>query len=108
LEELFDFPPSDTPEDAPTVEQTRTQLAEIDATIDKIDAALPTVRDLETGDQELDELASKATETFNDLMDLGMQVDSRYSGEIFAVASSNVGPCPNSQNNQAEQKIKNG
>ena len=40
LESLFDFPPEEennSPE--PTVEQTRTQLAEIDATIDKIDQA---------------------------------------------------------------------
>jgi len=106
LEELFDFPPSDTPEDAPTVEQTRTQLAEIDATIDKIDAALPTVRDLATGDQELDDLAAKAQETFNDLMDLGMQVDSRYSGEIFAVASSMLGHAITAKTTKLNKKLK--
>jgi len=106
LEELFDFPPSDKSEDTPTVEQTRTQLAELDATIDKIDAALPTVRDLDTGDRELDELASKAQETFNDLMDLGMNVDSRYASEIFAVASTMLGHALTAKTTKLNKKLK--
>jgi len=106
LEELFDFPPAEESAVESTVEQTRTHLAELDATIDKIDAALPTVRDLETGDQELDDLASKATETFNDLMDLGMQVDSRYSGEIFAVASSMLGHALTAKTAKLNKKLK--
>jgi hypothetical protein len=106
LEELFDFPPSETSEETPTVEETRTQLAELDATIDKIDAALPTVRDLDTGDRELDELASKAQETFNDLMDLGMNVDSRYASEIFAVASSMLGHALTAKTTKLNKKLK--
>jgi hypothetical protein len=106
LEELFDFPPSEQPEDTPTVEETRTQLAELDATIDKIDAALPTVRDLDTGDRELDELASKAQETFNDLMDLGMNVDSRYASEIFAVASTMLGHALTAKTTKLNKKLK--
>ena len=104
LEELFDFLPSTDPE--PTVEQTHTRLAEIDATIDKIDAALPTVRDLETGDRELDDLAAKAQETFDDLMDLGMQVDSRYSSEIFAVASTMLGHALTAKTAKLNKKLK--
>ena len=106
LEELFDFPTSDKSEDNPTVEETRTQIAELDATIDKIDAALPTVRDLDTGDRELDELASKAQETFNDLMDLGMNVDSRYASEIFAVASSMLGHALAAKTTKLNKKLK--
>jgi hypothetical protein len=106
LEDLFDFPPSEQSEDAPTVEQTRTQLAELDATIDKIDAALPTVRDLDTGDRELDDLAAKAQETFDNLMDLGFNVDSRYSGEIFAVASSMLGHALTAKTTKLNKKLK--
>jgi hypothetical protein len=106
LEELFDFPPAEDSAAEATVEQTRTQLAEIDATIDKIDAALPTVRDLETGDRELDDLASKAQETFDDLMDLGMQVDSRYSSEIFAVASTMLGHALTAKTAKLNKKLK--
>lgn len=106
LEELFDFPPSEQLDDAPTVEQTHTRIVEIDATIDKIDAALPTVRDLETGDRELDDLAAKATETFDDLMNLGMQVDSRYSSEIFAVASTMLGHAITAKTAKLNKKLK--
>ena len=110
LEELFDFPPSgcnsETTESTATAEQTRSQLAKIDATIDKIDAALPTVRDLETGDRELDDLASKAQETFDDLMDLGMQVDSRYASEIFAVAGTMLGHALTAKTAKLNKKLK--
>jgi hypothetical protein len=108
LEELFDFPPStDTQEDEPaSIPATQIALKEIDATIDKIDAALPTVRDLETGDKELDDLASKAQETFDDLMDLGMQVDSRYSSEIFAVASTMLGHALTAKTAKLNKKLK--
>jgi hypothetical protein len=107
LESLFDFPSTedDTPSE-PTVEQTRTQLAEIDATIDKIDAALPTVRDLETGDRELDDLANKAQETFDNLMDLGFNVDSRYSAEIFAVAGAMLGHALTAKTAKLNKKLK--
>jgi hypothetical protein len=110
LEELFDFPPSgsesEPTESAITTEQTRSQLAQIDATIDKIDAALPTVRDLETGDRELDDLASKAQETFDDLMNLGMQVDSRYASEIFAVAGTMLGHALTAKTAKLNKKLK--
>jgi hypothetical protein len=106
LESLFDFPPQDEDAPAPDTEKTRTQLAEIDATIDKIDAALPCVRDLETGDRELDDLASKAQETFDNLMDLGFNVDSRYSAEIFAVAGTMLGHALTAKTAKLNKKLK--
>jgi hypothetical protein len=110
LESLFDFPPSggesEPTESTATAEQTRSQLAQIDATIDKIDAALPTVRDLETGDRELDDLANKAQETFDNLMDLGFNVDSRYSAEIFAVAGAMLGHALTAKTAKLNKKLK--
>jgi hypothetical protein len=106
LEELFDFEPQDPAPTATDAPPTRTQLAQIDATIDKIDAALPMVRDLETGDNELDDLAAKAQETFDDLMDLGMQVDSRYSAEIFAVAGAMLGHALTAKTAKLNKKLK--
>jgi hypothetical protein len=109
LEALFEFDQLDQviqPDTAITVEETRTQLAEINATIDKIDAALPTVRELETGDRELDELATKAQETFDNLMDLGFNVDSRFSSEIFAVASTMLGHALTAKTAKLNKKLK--
>jgi hypothetical protein len=106
LEELFDFPPGEDNSAPPAVEPTRAQLAEIDATIDKIDAALPTVRDLETGDRELDDLANMAKESYDNLMDLGMQVDSRYASEIFNVAGTMLGHAITAKTAKLNKKLK--
>jgi len=59
------------------------------AEFDKISAALPQVKGLgDLSDKEFDDLAERATNAYDDLMDLGMNVDSRYSGRIFEVAGA--------------------
>ena len=37
-------------------------------------------------DKELNEVAQKAMDAYDDLMDLGMNVESRYAGRVFEVA----------------------
>lgn len=108
LEELFDLPSASEPEqeEPDTIPVTQHQLAEIDETIDKIDAALPGVKGLESSDEEMDELAKKATETFDDLMDLGMNVDSRYASEIFAVAGTMLGHALTAKTAKLNKKLK--
>lgn len=108
LEELFDLPLSgtDTDDTVPDIATTKYAITEIDDAIDKIDAALPGIRDLETSDIEMDNLATKATETFDDLMDLGMQVDSRYASEIFAVAGAMLGHALTAKTAKMNKKLK--
>ena len=108
LEDLFDLPSSttDTDETVPDIVTTQYAITEIDNAIDKIDAALPGVRDLEASDGDMDELAQKATETFDDLMDLGMQVDSRYASEIFAVAGAMLGHALTAKTAKMNKKLK--
>ena len=108
LEELFDLPSStaDTDETVPDIATTQYAITEIDNAIDKIDAALPGVRDLEASDGDMDELAQKATETFDDLMDLGMQIDSRYASEIFAVAGAMLGHALTAKTAKMNKKLK--
>lgn len=110
LEELFDLPISagaDSSEPAPqTTEETRATLVAIDNTIDKIDAALPAIRDLDNSDKELDDIAAKATETFENLTDLGFNVDSRYASELFAVASTMLGHALTAKTTKLQKKLK--
>ena len=54
----------------------------------------------------MDELAAKASESFDDLMNLGMQVDSRYSSEIFAVASTMLGHAITAKTAKMNKKLK--
>ena len=108
LEELFDLPPTSEEIDAaiPALPETRLSLAELDSTIDKIDAALPAVRDLDASDKEMDDLADMAKSSYNDLMDLGMQVDSRFASEIFGVASNMLGHAITAKTAKLNKKLK--
>lgn len=109
LEELFDLPPSGFESETTepdTVPATQIQLKEIDATIDKIDAALPAVKGLDASDAEMDDIAAKAQETFDNLMDLGFNVDSRYASEIFAVAGTMLGHALTAKTAKLNKKLK--
>jgi hypothetical protein len=108
LEDLFDLPPTQAEVEAavPAIEENRNTIALIDATIDKIDAALPAIRGLDATDQEMDELSDLAKSSYNDLMDLGMQVDSRFASEIFSVASNMLGHAITAKTAKLDKKLK--
>ena len=107
LEELFDLPSDDPVQtEQPTIEQTQAYIAEVNTTMDKIDAALPMVKSLEASDQEMDELAQKATDSFDNLMDLGYNVDSRFAAEIFAVAGAMLGHALTAKTAKLNKKLK--
>ena len=74
---------------------------------DKISAALPQVKGLgDSSDSELDSLAQRATDAYDDLMDLGMNVDSRYSGRIFEVAGSMLKNAIDAKSAKIDKKLK--
>lgn len=107
LEELFELASSDdndlvTPLPEVTAEVTQTALT----SLDKIETALPQVRGLESADNELDELTALAINSYKDLQDLGMQVDSRYSSEIFAVAGTMLGHAITAKTAKINKKLK--
>ena len=107
LEELFDIASSDKNElnePIPGVAQEVTKEAL--SNLEKIETALPTVRGLEASDRELDDLANKASTSFQDLMDLGMQVDSRFSGDIFSVASNMLNHAITAKTAKLNKKLK--
>lgn len=108
LEQLFGFDQATESEESvpETVEETRAAIIEIDDAIDKIDAALPSVRDLDSSDKELDDIAAKATETFENLTDLGFNVDSRYAAELFAVAGAMLGHALTAKTTKLQKKLK--
>ena len=110
LEELFEFDKleqAEEPESSTlTVEQTRAAIVAIDSNIDKIDLALPAVRDLDASDRELDELADLAKQSYQDLSDLGMNVDSRFAAELFAVAGTMLGHALVAKTTKLNKKLK--
>jgi hypothetical protein len=110
LEDLFNLQPlADVPMSVAQIQQIeddKQALAEVDEAIDKIDAALPTVRDLEASDKEMDELAKLAQDNFTNLMELGMSVDSRFSGTIFQTAGLLLGHAITAKQAKLDKKLK--
>ena len=77
------------------------------AEFDKISAALPQVKGLgDLSDSEFDELAQRATNAYDDLMDLGMNVEARYSGRIFEVAGTMLKNAIDAKSVKINNKLK--
>jgi hypothetical protein len=111
LEEIFNLDPKeevDVTEPLPQEEtKEKPQLPqETLSNIEKIEDALPSVRGLEAGDGEMDDLAELAKNSYKDLMDLGMNVDSRFSSEIFGVASGLLGHAITAKTAKINKKLR--
>ena len=87
--------------------ETHKNLQKSYAEFDKIAASLPQVKGLgDLSDLELDKLAVEAEESYKNLMDLGMNVDSRYSGRIFEVASTMLRNAIDAKSSKIDKKLK--
>ena len=77
------------------------------AEFDKIAAALPKVKGLgEMADAELNDIADKAMASYEDLMDLGMNVESRYASRVFEVAGGMLKTSLDAKVAKLDKKLK--
>ena len=108
LEELFELPTQEKEVNESFIEKAELQAITTDTlnNLEKIENALPQVKGLEASDGEMDELALLATNSYKDLMDLGMQVDSRFASEIFNSASSFLGHAITAKTAKLNKKLK--
>ncbi len=73
----------------------------------EITRGLPQIKELdELDDKELDNLATKAEQAYDDLMDLGMNGEVRYSGRIFEVAGTMLKNAIDAKSAKIEKKLK--
>ena len=112
LEELFNLDsvePEKAVEETPPV-PTHEQVKSLDdsyAEVAKITGSLPQIAELnDLDEQALDSLAKKAEQAYDELMDLGMNVEIRYASRIFEVASSMMGNAITAKTNKIEKKLK--
>jgi hypothetical protein len=74
---------------------------------DKIASALPRVKGLgDMADGELDALAAKAEQAYDDIMDLGMNVEAKYSARMFEVATGMLNAAITAKTNKIDKKLK--
>lgn len=95
LEELFELPDND-------------EYVHGIAALDEIDQQLPStdITDLSTSDAEMDQLAAKAISHYDDLMDLGMNVEPRFSAPIFEAATKLMGHAITAKTSKIDKKLK--
>ena len=92
--------------------QTKHELAHEDsfrdiAEFDKIASALPAVKGLgDKADTELEDISQRALTAYEDLMDLGMNVESRYSGRVFEVAGGMLKTALDAKVAKMDKKLK--
>lgn len=107
LENLFELASDESNELAALLpEQTKAVTEEALTNLEKIEQALPQVRNLDATDEEMDELAELAKNSFKDLQDLGLQVEARFSSEIFSAASSLLGHAISAKTAKINSKLK--
>lgn len=108
LEELFQLPESEKEINESMIAKAEADIITQDtlSNLEKIEGALPRVKGLEASDNEMDELAAMATNSYKDLMDLGMQVDSRFSAEIFNSAGTMLNHAITAKTAKINKKLK--
>lgn len=120
LEELFNLEEQDKEpkiEEPTEVETSVVKAEEMEAEIKSVDQSyqaiqnitkdLPAVKELDTlGESDLDHLADKAEKAYDDFMDLGMNVEVRYSGRIFEVAGSMLKNAVDAKSAKIDKKLK--
>ena len=117
LEELLNLPDSKEIVDDAKAEEKKNRAKSVAleqhdtfrdiAEFDKIAAALPKVKGLgEMADAELNDIADKAMASYEDLMDLGMNVESRYASRVFEVAGGMLKTSLDAKVAKLDKKLK--
>ena len=114
LEELLNLPDSkEIIKDARQEEKRNTAVVQAEDTqrdiqeLDKIASALPSVKGLgEKADSELEDIAQRALSSYEDLMDLGMNVESRYASRVFEVAGGMLKTSLDAKVAKMDKKLK--
>jgi hypothetical protein len=113
LEELLNLPESKKIIKEEEKKQTKAEISKPEPFLrsmdefDKISAALPAVKGLgDATDAEFDSLAQRATDAYDDLIDLGMNVEARYSARIFEVAGTMLKNAIDAKSAKVDKKLK--
>jgi len=92
LEEEFNLPPiEEVTEIVPTVEESKEAIEEVHDALtvsEKINLAFKEIKGLEDHEVEMNDIAKKAINSYQQLMDLGMNVSDMAAGKVFAEASN--------------------
>jgi hypothetical protein len=115
LEETFNIAPAEEEiaetikEETPSIEESK-ELTEILyaelKTTEKIDSALPLVQDLNQHDKEMDDIHQMALDAFNDLVQLGMNVEIHAGAKLLETANQMLKTAMEAKDSKVDRKLK--
>ena len=111
LEEEFNLPhlddlDNDIQEVVPDTQQQIAEVQEAMSVSDKINSALAEVRGMEVHDSEMDEIASQAVESYEQLMSLGMNMTDMAAGPVFSNAAAMLKIALDAKDSKTTRKLK--
>ncbi len=119
LEDLFNIGPVDDDSETELVEpdfdddivevDTETEIMEITEAMEisnRINSALAEVRGMEEHDGEMDEIAQKALDNFDQLMSLGMNLTDMAAGPVFGSATQMLKVALDARDSKVNRKLK--
>ena len=113
LEEEFNLPPLEEVEEETSPKQTAVaeiiDVADVEkalTTAEKIDNALRNVKGLDEHDTSMDDIAQQAVDSYQQLMNLGMNVSDRDAGSIFDSAAKMLKTALDAKDSKINSKLK--
>ena len=115
LEETFNILPAEeeivenTEDETPTIEESKELTAILYSelkTTEKIDSALPLVSDLNQHDKEMDDIHRMALDAFNDLVQLGMNVEVHAGAKLLETANQMLKTAMEAKDSKVDRKLK--
>jgi len=119
LEDLFNIGPVDDESETELVESdfdddivevdAETEIMEITEAMEisnRINSALAEVRGMEEHDGEMDEIAQKALDNFDQLMSLGMNLTDMAAGPVFGSATQMLKVALDARDSKVNRKLK--
>lgn len=113
LEEEFNLPPIDEVRDhddsISNIEKFDVEIKDVEEALsiaEKIDLALKNVQGLADHDYEMDDIAQQAVDSYQQLMNLGMNVSDRDAGSIFDSAAKMLKTALEAKDSKINSKLK--
>lgn len=114
LEDAFNLPhmdemSDDTDETGYDSESVKTDMQSVEDALsvsEKINMALAEVRGMEVHDSEMDEIASQAVESYEQLMSLGMNMTDMAAGPVFSNAAAMLKIALEAKDSKVSRKLK--
>ena len=116
LEEILKLPPIEQDEDELATKQPEktkeTLIAEAAevmnalTTSEKIEVALTTVTGLHQHDDEMDEIADRALKSYQELVDMALNMPDMYTGKVYEVACQMLKTAMEAKDAKVQKKLK--